>query len=93
MLDRIVALRVEAGTAGDLAMVALCDIAADATLVQYAEETAADIGGDFGDAVRAMRDDPSEVAMAVRRQADYVIAWCRAAVECARVLADGEAQS
>jgi adenylosuccinate lyase len=48
-----------------------------ADLSKYAAETAADMGEDVAAAVRAMRDEPGEVARAIGCTSEEVIDWCR----------------
>lgn len=47
-----------------------------AALTEYAQHTAADMGETVATAVRAMRDEPGEVALAVGCAADVVVEWC-----------------
>lgn len=49
-----------------------------APLVEYARQTAADMGEDFAAAVRAMRDEAGEVARETGVTADIVRVWCAA---------------
>jgi hypothetical protein len=48
-----------------------------AELAKYARETAADMGESYAAAVRAMRDEPGQVAGDLGIDADDVIEWCR----------------
>lgn len=49
-----------------------------AELDRYALETGKDIGADRAAGIRAMRDEPQEVAAGVGCTADEVIVWCNA---------------
>lgn len=49
-----------------------------AELTSFALGTAKDTGSDTATAVRHMRDEPQEVALAVGCTVDEVIAWCDA---------------
>ena len=51
-----------------------------AALAWYARLTVVDMGESYDAAVRAMRDEPQEVAAEVGCSADDVIAWCDAEV-------------
>lgn len=50
----------------------------NAALASFADLTAKDTGSDTATAVRHMRDEPQEVALAVGCTVDEVIAWCDA---------------
>jgi hypothetical protein len=47
-----------------------------AALERYVAETARDLSGDRAAAVRAMRDEPGEVAAALHITATTVALWC-----------------
>lgn len=47
-------------------------------LTEYARLTAADMNADVAAAVRAMRDEPNEVAVEIGCTVDQVVAWCEA---------------
>ena len=46
-------------------------------LATYARETAADMDGTLAEAIRAMADEPAEVALAIGCAPAAVAAWCR----------------
>lgn len=68
---------VEAIEAGDVDAASLGrGMNLSAALATYARETVADVGGDYASAVRAMDDEPGEVAAALECSVEDVQGWC-----------------
>lgn len=80
--NQIKALRTESAEAGDMRQIELCDMAEGVgdEAAEYARLTAADMGSDIDAAIRAMADEPGEVASALGVSDDVVRAWIKCAV-------------
>lgn len=78
---QLIQLANEARNAGDDLQVELCEAAQHnaSELDEYARGTAADMGGSYAAAVRAMRDESTEVAANVGCSVEVVEAWIKCA--------------